>query len=363
MTKVKVIAAYLPQYHVIPENSKWWGEGYTDWVAVKKSKPLFQGHDQPRIPLNNNYYSLDEINSIRWQVDLANKYGVYGFGIYHYWFSDNQNLLSRPSELILANKDININFCFVWDNHSWVSNTWKNIQFANQWAPQFENKNDSGILAELKYGDEKSWKKHYDYLRPFFKDKRYIKIDEKPVFGIFAAENDHDTLMQMCRYFQKLAIDDGFQGIVFLSTSSYKKITIDREFRYEPFSVITIFDRIRRKLKSRKEIKMYNYDQIWKKILFNASVYKNKNAIYGGFVRYDDTPRRGNKANIIKGESSEKFYKYFSKLIRLSRKQGKEYIYLTAWNEWGEGAYLEPDTRSGYGYLEALKKAIDENAN
>ena len=84
--KVKVIANYLPQYHRIPENDKWWGAGYTDWVAAKNAKPLFEGHKQPRIPLNNNYYDLSEVNTIRWQAQLAKRYGVYGFGIYHYWF-------------------------------------------------------------------------------------------------------------------------------------------------------------------------------------------------------------------------------------------------------------------------------------
>ena len=82
-TKIKVIANYLPQYHQIPENDKWWGEGFTDWVAVKKSEPLYSGHNQPRVPYNDNYYSLDQPDAIRWQAELANKYGVFGFGIYH----------------------------------------------------------------------------------------------------------------------------------------------------------------------------------------------------------------------------------------------------------------------------------------
>ncbi|MBQ0066894.1 MAG: glycoside hydrolase family 99-like domain-containing protein, partial [Phascolarctobacterium sp.] len=135
--KVKVIANYLPQYHRIPENDMWWGEGYTDWVATKNAKPLFEGHRQPRIPLDNNYYDLSDVNTIRWQAQLARKYGVYGFGIYHYWFNSNMQLLQKPAELLLKNKDIDINFMFIWDNSSWIR-SWSNIKECNDWAPKFD---------------------------------------------------------------------------------------------------------------------------------------------------------------------------------------------------------------------------------
>ena len=91
--KTKIIANYLPQFHSIPQNDAWWGKGYTDWQAVKKSKPQFEGHNQPRVPLNSHYYSLNQVDEIRKQADLANTYGIYGFGIYHYWFSSNLQLL------------------------------------------------------------------------------------------------------------------------------------------------------------------------------------------------------------------------------------------------------------------------------
>ena len=134
---IKVIANYLPQYHVIPENNRWWGNGFTDWLAVKKAKPLFLGHNQPRVPLNNHYYSLDDVQEIKWQAELAREYGIYGFGIYHYWFSSDMNLLSTPAELMLHNRDIKINFMFIWDNGSWIR-TWSNVRFANTWAPKYD---------------------------------------------------------------------------------------------------------------------------------------------------------------------------------------------------------------------------------
>ena len=123
MKNTKIIAMYLPQYHQIPENDKWWGEGFTDWVGAKSASSLFEGHEQPKIPMNDNYYDLSKADDIRWQAKLAREYGVYGFGIYHYWFSSSQKLLTKPAELILANKDIDIPFFFAWDNCSWVR-TW-----------------------------------------------------------------------------------------------------------------------------------------------------------------------------------------------------------------------------------------------
>lgn len=361
--KVKVLAAYLPQYHEIPENNKWWGEGYTDWVAVRNAKSQIEGQKQPRVPLGENYYDLDKIENIKWQSELAKKYGVYGFAIYHYWFSSNQKLLTIPAELILQHTEIETKYFFVWDNNSWVNKTWKNVKFTNQWAPQFEEKgrNDEGILAELKYGDESEWRKHYEYLRLFFLDNRYIKHEGCPLFGIFQPTNNHELLLKMCSYWNILAKNDGFPGIKFLSAATFSRKRIDLEFRYEPFNVCTPMDYFKRKRKLKQELKIYDYDKVWKKILFNARFARNKKTILGGFVRYDDTPRRGDKANIIVGDTPSKFEYYMSKLIEISKKQNKEYIYLTAWNEWGEGAYLEPDTITGYEYLESLKKAIDNN--
>lgn len=178
--KIKLIANYLPQFHVIPENSRWWGEGYTDWVGVRQAVPQYPGQHQPRVPLNENYYSLDDPAVLQWQADLARQYGVYGFGMYHYWFSSELQLLEKPAEILLAHPEIDIHFMFIWDNTSWTR-TWVRKGSVNDWAPKFDEQpvspQESGILAELHYGTEADWKKHFDYLLPFFRDERYIKLD------------------------------------------------------------------------------------------------------------------------------------------------------------------------------------------
>lgn len=363
----KVIINYLPQYHSIPENNRWWGNGFTDWIAVKNAKPLFDGHDQPRVPKDKHYYSLDDVNEIKWQVELAKKYGVYGFGIYHYWFNSNMQLLQKPAELIRDNKDIDINFLFLWDNATW-KRTWSNVKHANDWAPNFDEKNslleeETGILAELIYGDEKDWKIHYDYLVTFFKDSRYIKIHNKLVFGFFQPINGLNTIKKMVAYWEKLAKEDGFNGVYCMSRDNYMHEDLEYKFRYTPLVPHTKLSYIKYKLKDVYAkrvgaIRYYDYDREWKTIIKEAKKADSKTFL-SGFVTFDDTPRRGNNGRIMKGATPEKFGKYWKELISISTYQKKEYVFLTAWNEWGEGAYFEPDMTNGTQYLEQLKKGIE----
>lgn len=369
--RVKILAMYLPQYHVIPENSKFWGEGFTDWVSVKNAEPLIKGHNQPVVPLNNYYYDLSQKESISWQISLAKEYGIYGFGIYHYWFSEGNVLLTKPAEIILNNKDLSIPFFFAWDNANW-RRTWSKYR-GNAWAPladakQKKNKNatneESSILIKYELGDEKAWKAHFMYLLPYFKDERYIKVDECPLFEIF---NYTDEIYNMSIFWDQMAKENGLKGIKIL----YKKSPLTSlptevdNFFYEPqysgwssklklyvYRALSITGMLNRPLK-------YSYDKIWRKILENASIRTNKNEWHGAFVGYDDTPRRGVQGRIVLGASPEKFEYYLKKLKHICQEQGKEYIMLTAWNEWGEGAKLEPDTFTEFEYLEAVKRVME----
>lgn len=365
----KIIANYLPQFHEIPENSKWWGEGFTDWLAVKKSTPLYDGHNQPRIPLDGHYYSLDDVNEIKKQAKLAGEYGVYGFGIYHYWFSSELKLLEKPAELIRDNPDVDINYLFLWDNTSWTR-TWSKERLMNDWAPGYdgvvsdEELQKGGVLAKLVYGTEDDWKKHFDYLLTFFRDKRYIKIDNKPLFGIFQPHNQFDVIKKMVKFWDGLAKENGYEGIVCMTKDNWRDEGLEYRIRYSPFSPNYFMDAMNNKInnvisKKMKRARFANYDRHWRKILKDAQRADDKTFL-SGFVDFDDTPRRGNLARIMKGASPGKFGRYLKELIQISQKQNKEYVFVTAWNEWGEGAYLEPDETNGYAYLEALKAAIDE---
>lgn len=366
--RIKIIAMYLPQFHRIPENDEFWGEGFTDWETVKNAHPLFNGHQQPKIPLNNNYYDLSFNENVEWQCSLASYYGIYGFGVYHYWFNDEKNLLTKPAEIMRDSKTIKTKYFFTWDNCSWIR-SWSNVS-GNDWSPLADaqqRKDGPKILLEYVLGGEKSWEKHYESLRSHFKSPNYMFIHNKPVFAII---NYDENIGRMCKYWDELAKNEGYDGIFFIFKyrlyADYPNDTIF--YNYEPhFSAwgnISYLKRIKnaliRKLRIEKGIYFYDYDKVWKALLSNAEKHSEPFFFHGAFISYDDTPRRGrNRSRVITGSTPAKFEKYLTELIRISKKQNKEYIFLTAWNEWSEGAFIEPDTINNHSYLNALLSTLE----
>ena len=368
--ETKVIAMYLPQYHEIPENNAFWGAGYTDWVSVKNAVPLYPGHRQPKVPQGGAYYDLSEPEAIRRQAETAKAYGVGGFGIYHYWFSPEKQLLTKPAEILLQDPTIEIPFLFAWDNISW-KRTWSRVK-GNAWSPlQDAQKKPGGdepeILVEYRAGGEKAWKKHFEDLLPYFRDARYIQTDGKPVFLIYHYD---ETIFRMAEYWDRLARENGFNGIrIIYRFDAARKLPKGKEsFLYEPIhtgwgsvtarAYARISGIIREKLKIRKKLRTYDYETIWNRILRRAE--RGEEPLPGAFAAYDDTPRRGEQGIVIQGSTPERFGRHMEELLKTANRQGKEFVFLTAWNEWGEGAYLEPDEENGTGYLEALKKALEQ---
>ena len=362
----KIIAFYLPQFHTIPENDEWWGKDFTDWVSVKKAKPLFPGHYQPKQPAHDYYYNLLDKETMIWQAKLAKKAGIFGFCIYHYWFGNDKQLLEKPAENLLRWQDIDINYCFSWANESWIR-SWSKFE-GNSWLKTDNKMGDKvyqGRLVKQEYGSESEWKKHFEYLLPFFCDKRYIKKDNKPVFVIYKPENIK-KIKPMIQYWNLLALEYGFAGIYFIGTNDWKwkQNGMDAGMLYEPdysFSkgsrYIIEINRIREILRkvNINIPKIYSYDNIWKEILNRQG---REGIYYGGFVDYDDTPRHGTNGTAIKGMVPYKFGKYFGKLYQKALDRGDEYIFLTAWNEWGEGACIEPDSRYGVRCLQEVREIL-----
>lgn len=370
--KLKIIAFYLPQFHSIEENDKWWGKGFTEWTNVKKAVPLYPGHDQPRIPLNDNYYNLLDDDTKIWQANLAKKYGVYGFCYYHYWFK-GKKLLEKPAEQMLKNKNIDLPFCFCWANENWSRN----------W--------DGGnreIIVEQDYGEKKDWEEHFQYLLTFFKDSRYITVNGKPLLVIYKPDLIN-SIYEMVSYFKKRIVEEGFPGIclafqfptyymdvfyrddifdymiefepVFSRNNivrhSSKKIEIVRKFFGE--KMITKYRNSKNQLKHTfakpHHLSMFFYDEAWEKILNQK--WNNK-LLPGTFVDWDNTPR--NKHGVVySGFTIEKFEDNIKKLVKRAYQENKPMLFINAWNEWGEGAYLEPDERYGYRKLEAIRSALD----
>ena len=346
-------ALYLPAFHRIKENDEWWGEGFTEWDNVRRGKSLFPGHIQPQVPLNG-YYDLSRPSDIRTQCEIARKYGVTGFVLYHYWFKDGKMLLQKPAEIILEHKDIDIQISFCWANEPW-SRTW-------------DGKNNS-VLMQQEYGDESEWIKHIDYLMKFFKDDRYQKIDGRPVFYFYSASRIKD-FDKMIDCWNRVLVGNGLKElyiIEFISTfnkdlfSSKTSAVMEFEPLYTTRFDIGIFNKLKRLYcKKRKIIDYQDYDEIWKYILKRDRTYNGKPIIKSCFCAWDNSPRKGRNSMIVKNATPQKFDHYLSKYVNYCRPDAhKGIIVINAWNEWGEGAMLEPSEHDGYKYLESIKRIGD----
>lgn len=353
---MKILALHLPQFHRIPENDKWWGEGYTEWTCVKKAKPIYKGHFQPVKPMNEYYYDLTDPDTIKWQAKLARKYGLSGFVFYHYWYSGKQ-MLEKPCEILLEHGEIEIEYCFCWANHPWT----------RAWDGK-EHK----ILQEQTYGGEEDWKKHFDYLLNFFMDQRYIKISNKPVLFIYnaGAIPEYD---KMIFFWDGLAKKSGYEGLYivqFINSKNLNKVgkRVDAVFEDEPlysarFEIPLIYKAERWFVRKIHKPDFLFYEYLWEKIINKKREYGNTPIVRGAFCSFDNSPRKGSKGpTIVRNSSPELFGKYMSLLFRTYRKkQSEELIVINAWNEWGETAMLEPSDKYGYAYLDALKRACEEN--
>ena len=373
MSNEKVVAFYLPQYHPIPENDKAYGKNFTEWVNVKKALPLFENHNQPRIPLENNYYSLLDENTMIEQSKLAKSYGIYGFCYYHYWFKNGKKLLEKPLEMMLNTKEIDIPFMLCWANENWTKH-WDG--------------GNNEIIVEQDYGDYDDLINHIDYLCRFFRDKRYIKIDDKPVLVIYKPEII-PNLKKIVDIIKKRVIENGLPGIVLISQypdyyfSNRNNDYFDYHIQFQPKFIqdyeVEEKNLIRRKIKhfmlshnmnqiyqvllkkyqskKKKALIHRDYCEDWKKIIdFQVT---DEKLMAGAFVDWDNTPRNKNGL-VYDNANPQLFERFFSSLVKkVNEEYSTEFIFINAWNEWAEGAYLEADEKNQYGYLGAIKRVLN----
>ncbi|MCR4657589.1 MAG: glycoside hydrolase family 99-like domain-containing protein [Lachnospiraceae bacterium] len=356
---MKVMCMYLPQYHSFPENDEWWGKGYTEWTAVKRGRPLFKGHVQPRIPLGERYYDLKKEGeeTLRWQAELAKKYGVYGFSFYQYWFKGKQ-LMESPMETLLACRDIAISYCICWANETWTR-TWYGLS--------------EQTLIKQDYGDEADWNRHFDYLLRFFRDDRYIKIDNKPLFMIYRSF-DIERLSDMLKLFNERAKEAGFDGIFLVSGKTRDMVDertelIDGYYYFEPgYSLKNDFTSFHKLVYYSSVFARSALNRIFKRKVLERRIpaewilnaienrdYK-ENEFPGLIPDWDNTPRRSYKGLVYLKTSPERFEKALKILSDRVSGHRNDFVFVNAWNEWGEGAMLEPDEYRGYAYLEAIRR-------
>lgn len=358
MSQPRIISFYLPQYYPTPENDEWWQKGFTEWTNVGRAKPLFKGHYQPKVPADLGYYDLRVEETREEQAKLAREAGIEGFCYWHYWFNGKQ-LLNRVFTETVNSGRPNFPFCLCWANHSW---------FRKNWDPTKPNI----LLIEQTYPGEKDYVNHFNSLLPAFKDNRYIKVNNMPIFGIYRPLDIPDIDLFISTW-QTLAKDNGIPGIYFLGFT-YEKSEVSKLEKL-PLNGI-IFDYMVSTYKASvnrlgKRIKAKLYRCIGKAITFDYKDYVyilkkqlfiNKNIFPCIIPNFDHSPRSGNKYIIIVNSLP----KYFGELCKWifcklkSRDEEKNLVFIKAWNEWGEGNYMEPDLKFGKGYIEQLKKATEE---
>lgn len=360
MNKARIIAYYLPQFHPIAENDEWWGKGFTEWTNVGKAKPLFKNHDQPKVPADLGYYDLRIPEVREEQAKMAKEYGIEGFCYWHYWFGDGKRLLEMPFQEVVKSKKPDFGFCLAWANIKWGG-----VAYGDQYER---------ILMEQTYPGVEDHTNHFNELLPAFKDERYIRIDNKPIFVIYnSAElpNPNDFI----DLWNKLARENGLEGIYFIAYNHfgfpYKERGFDALTPPSPSHLFlrvknTFMDRVVSKLLSKKwnQIKyrskvrnIYTHKQI-----VDASDYSDVPDDIKFFPscspNWDHTPRSGYKGQVIVEAKPELFFKNLLNCFNRikNNKQEEKVIFIKAWNEWAEGNYLEPDLKTGFQNLEQIKK-------
>ena len=377
--KIKPIAIYLPQFHPIPENDKWWGKGFTEWTNVVKAQPLYEGHYQPHLPADLGFYDLRLSEVREAQALMAKENGIYGFCYYHYWFN-GKRILERPFQEVFESKTPDFPFMLCWANENWTR-TWDGL-----------NKN---ILLEQKYSEVDD-RAHIKSLIPYFKDSRYIKVDGKPVFAIYKSTllpniintikvwREEAQLEELDLY---LCVFEGFgnEGIKMV------EVGFNASIEFQPFSKY-LYDFI--EFKTLQKLNSLVYLKVLKKVykFFNIQeqdsllfeTYKKyfmNHLEYSDFVDYlighyqfeeaytkfpgitpswDNTARRGKDAFYLRNSTPQKFEEWvqFLKDNLNSKSHDENFIFINAWNEWGEGNHMEPCKKWGHKYLESLKKVI-----
>lgn len=379
--KARVIAYYLPQYHPIPENDKYWGKGFTEWINVAKAKPLFKGHDQPRIPADLGFYDLRLPEIREEQARLAREAGIEGFCYWHYWFGNGKELLERPFNEVVDSGKPDFPFCLGWANHEWSTKTWT------------ASGKSKLVIAAMEYPGEKDYLLHFKKYLKAFKDERYIRVDGKLLFIIFAPL-DMPDFPEFKNTWNRLAIENGLNGFHFVGVTSNFFLARNKDKGYYTAQKIDqqasinyqrVFDMGFDGINSRGAVRanvlsdgfVYYY---FKRFLMQLGVHANVRIKYEDIIKhyyvkedrwenvyptiipnFDRTPRAGWNTNGLWYKSTPKlFVQQIEKALKLIERKDSEHkiLFLQSWNEWGEGNYMEPDQTWGHQYLDALNEAL-----
>ncbi len=353
----RLIAFYLPQFYPTPENDEWWEKGFTEWTNVKRAKPLFKDHYQPRIPADElGYYDLRDQNVRIKQAELAKSAGIEGFCYWHYWFA-GRRLLNRVFDEVVESGVPDFPFCLCWANHTW---------YAKRWNPKVRDK----ILIEQTYPGMDDYINQFYSMLPAFRDKRYIKVDGRLLYGIFSPTNIPD-IEGFTSIWNSLAKEYDLPGFYFFALSQgssnlanyspcFDSVVFDPMYDAAYCNRTTFKNKLLTKLNPilNRPVPM-SYD-FYSKIAFESFV-QNPKMVPCIIPNFDHSPRSGSRGVIIHGSTPEKWGQLCEKTLNLvQNRDGEHLVFIKAWNEWGEGNYLEPDYRFGREYLQQLARCSNK---
>jgi lipopolysaccharide biosynthesis protein len=345
----RVIAFYLPQFHPIPENEEWWGPGFTEWTNAARARPLFHGHAQPHLPADLGFYDLRLPESRQAQAEVARSYGVEGFCYWHYWFA-GRRILERPYTEMLTSGVPDFPFCLGWANQ-----TWSGVWYGDA----------TRVLIEQTYPGPEDDRRHFEHLHPAFLDRRYLRVDGKPLFYVFRPELLPDAAAFVERW-RTLAAEAGLPGLYLVAEvsdllgkgptfPSFLRAGFDAGVyqrlpaRIDRWSVIKM--RLRRKLLHQPE--RYQYAAL---PAYPPPDLTGERLLPCVYPNWDNTPRSGRGGLVISGSSPEAFRPHIRAAVQLLDARPREHrlLFVKSWNEWAEGNYLEPDLEHGHGFLRVL---------
>lgn len=352
MKKIKYIAYYLPQFHRLKFNDDYWGKGFTEWTNTAKAKPLFKRHYQPHVPADLGFYDLN-VDSVRIeQAELAKEYGIDGFCYWHYWFANNRPMMDMPFNKVVESGEPDFPFCLAWANHDWHDLRTKEVTIKQE------------------YGGEEDYRNHFKTLQQAFLDPRYIRVDDKPLFVVYAPFEIPNT-KEFFSIWNEMAAVVGIKGFHFVGiVKSDEEAKRALDIGFDGVNIIRLSEFENRQNSLYKHVSSLlrcvfglPYKFSFKKAMkyFVGELEEMKNVYPTAISGWDHTPRSGKKALVLTGYTPPVFGKHLKDVVDRVTKTSNDgdeiIIFIRAWNEWAEGNHLEPDLKYGLGFLEEVKKS------